>query len=102
MNSTIEHNGDSATQSLSAAWQHFQQMWSASSKSEAWSACKRLLEAMPAWGYIAGMVLILALIANSWIIVIPAAAGGFLVALYVTVKQAVLSALRTHDAEQQE
>jgi len=101
MDSTIDNdNGDSTPQSVQASWQHCKEVWSASSSSEAWASFKKMMEALPPWALVVTVIGVFALMTNAWIILVPLAAGGFLTAMYFTVKHAIRAALREHDAEQ--
>ena len=57
MESTIENHSEEVTpQSLHAAWQHFKEVWSASSGSQAWSSFKKMVEALPVWALVLGVI----------------------------------------------
>ena len=101
MDSTIEnHNGDSTPQSVKASWQYCKEIWSASSSSEAWRSFQRMMEALPAWALVVIVLGVFALMINSWIILVPLAAGCFFTVTYMTVKHAIRAALREHDSQQ--
>ncbi len=101
MDTTLENQAvDTETESpsLKSSWRYCKQIWTASTRSEAWSSFKKMLETMPIWGFAVIAVAAVVLAANSWLIVVPVLAGGVLGAVYLTVKHAVRSALREHEA----
>ena len=101
MDTTFENQVvDKESPSLKASWRHCKQIWSASTRSEAWQSFKKMLETMPIWGFAVIAIAAVILAANSWLIVVPLLAGGFLRHVYLTVKQAVSGRLREHDAAQ--
>ncbi len=92
MNSTLESHGG-VTESLQAAWRHLKDVLMASTPSAAWQSFKKLVDVLPVWSLVVGAVLVAALVANRSNIVIAFSIGGFLLAIYFTVKHAVLAAL---------
>lgn len=101
METTFDNPERIATsQSVDASWRYFKKVWTASSRSEAWSYLKRSIEALPTWALVVGIVGLLALVANPVILLLPLAAGASLAAIYFTVKHAVRAALREHDRAQ--
>ncbi len=99
MDSAINKPGvDDAPESVCAAWQHFKDMLSASSRTEAWQSCRKAIETLPGWAYVVVIVCAIALVSNGSFLLVLLAIGGFFVASYLTVRHAVLSALREYDA----
>jgi hypothetical protein len=101
MDTTFEDQAvetETESPSIKTSWGHCKQIWSASTRAEAWRSLKKTLETMPVWGFAVIAIVAITLAANSWLIVVPLLAGGLLGAVYLTVKQAVRSALREHDA----
>ena len=85
-------------QSVEDAWQYSQQLWSARSASEAWATFKNVVGALPGWATVALAIVLVGMLAKSSVIVYPLAAVAFLGATFVTVKRAVISALRDYDS----
>ena len=103
MDSAIDdHRHEATPPSLRAAWQYGKQVWKASSHSDAWLSFQKMMEAMPVWALVVFIAGALATLAHAWLVVIPLAAIAFLMATFVTVKRAMLSALREHDARHQD
>jgi hypothetical protein len=100
MESTFEKDqSDPTPQSLRDARQHFQDLFTASSTSEAWSSFKKMIDALPAWALVVGIVSVITLLANIWVVPIVVSVGVGMAAVYFTVKHAVREALREHDKQ---
>ncbi len=78
---------------------HFRDVFNAGSGSEAWASFKTASEAMPAWAIIFAVVLVITVVANSWVVPVVATVGCTTAAVYFTVKHAVREALREHDSQ---
>jgi hypothetical protein len=102
MESMESCNGNASTQSVQASWQYCKEILSASSTSDAWKAFKKMIEALPAWALVVGVIGVFALITNPWIVLVPVAAGSVLAGVYFTVKHAVRAALREHDSQRRQ
>ena len=96
---TNEPLPESSTDSVGVSWQHAQELWKSDSATDAWQSLKSVVRTLPGWALALLVVATFGILANSGIILIPLAAGGFLAATYFTVKQAIRSALREHDSE---
>ncbi len=100
MNSTIEPSGnDSVPNSVSDAWLYAKKTLSADSVAEAWSHFKKMLDALPPWALGIGIVSLISVIANAWVIPILVTVGCTMAAVFYTVKHAVRQALREHDSD---
>ena len=100
MESTVETQNEApASPSIREAWRHCQHVWSASTRADAWHSFKQMLEATPIWGYAVFFVALVIVLTNLWIVAIPAAVLGIMGALFLTVKHAILSALREFDSQ---
>ncbi len=110
MDSAINSNMDSATDprqdnsyhgshssERQRYWNYLKDIWAADSMAELGQAIKNLMKAVPVWGLVIFFG-VLAVMVNSSIILVPLAAGGFLVGMFFTVKHAILSALREYDS----
>ena len=93
-----DYQNEPKQQSVEQAWDHSRDFWSARSASDAWTTFKNVIGALPSWALVALVVVLFGLLANSTVIVYPLAAAAFLGATFVTVKRAVLSALREYDS----
>ena len=100
MESTIEkEQNDPTPQSLRDARHHFQDLFTASSTSDAWSSFKKMIDALPAWALIIGIVSVITLLANVWVVPIVVSVGIGMAGVFYTVKHAVRQALREHDRQ---
>ena len=84
--------------SVEASWQYAQELWSSETGSAAWTSFKNLIGALPAWALAIVIVALFGLLSHSVFVLIPVVAAGFLVATFITVKRAVLGALREHES----
>ena len=77
METTFDNPNRSTTpQSVDASWRYFKKIWTASSRSEAWTYLKRSIE-RSTWALVVGIVGLLALVANPAILLLPLAAGAY-------------------------
>ena len=103
MESTFENDhGDptpqSPPQSLKDSHQHWKAFISASSRTEAWSSFKKMLDALPVWAMVVSIVSVITLVANTWVIPVVVTVGCGMTAIYFTVKHAMRQALHEHDS----
>jgi hypothetical protein len=93
-------NPSNATRkSLESFWEYARELWRAETGAAAWSSFKKLIVALPSWALAAAIVALLALLTNAGFLFVPVAAAVLLVAIFFTVKRAVLNALREHDSQ---
>ena len=99
MESTFEDDhSDPTPQSLKDAHHHWKAFISASSRTEAWSSFKKMLDALPAWAMVVSIVSVITLVANTWVIPVVVTVGCGMTAIYFTVKHAMRQALREHES----
>jgi hypothetical protein len=100
MESTFENDhSDPTPQSLKNARHHFQEMFSAASRSDAWNSFKKMIDALPAWALVVAVVSVITLVANAWVVPVVAVVGCGMAGVFYTVKYAVRQALREHDSQ---
>lgn len=85
---------DSEKKSLKDAWHLCKELFSASSPREAWQSFQCLLDALPLWLIVLLPILAFALVANSSLLIVPVGVAVTLLAIYATVRRAVVDGIK--------